>query len=85
MIDIAKDWWFDGDYSECYYAWGHINKRAFAEWVWSEESPQGSQPNVKDVEHAWAVGKDDERFIIVKRKWGLLLPDGAKPITRYRP
>ena len=81
----TRFWWFDGDYSECYYAWSHVDKRQFAAWVQSEEDSYGEPVRARDVEHVWAIDGDDGRFKIVKRMWGLFVPSEAKPITRYQP
>ena len=65
-MSARRDWWFDGDLSECYYAWGHVDRTLFAGWVQSEEDP-GSDPVLpQNVEHLWATDGDDGRFHIVK-------------------
>ena len=80
MTEYLSDWWSDGDYSECYYAWGHVDKVRFAQWVFGEQDPGGDWILPASVEHLWAVVRDDERFSIVSAG----TPD-SKPITRYRP
>ncbi len=82
LAGLDDDWWFDGDYSECYYAWGHVDKDAFGDWVTAQEKENGNNTLVRneDVEHLWALELDEERFTFVAAD-----SKGAKPITRYRP
>lgn len=76
------DRWFDGDYSECYYAWDHVNKTEFILWVWKQDKDYGC-PTEEEVEYLWARmdPNDSEKFKIVEYD---LLRD-TLPITRFRP
>ena len=76
------DWWFDGDYSECYYAWGHVDKSEFADWVGNQEYPDVPvMVGAEYVEHIWARETEGDQF-----ETSLVdLGDGWKPMTRYQP
>lgn len=71
--------WFDGDLSECYYSWGHVNKTDFCLWIWKEDPDYGC-PGEMEIEYLWAKELDEERFSIVPKS-----VIGAKPISRFRP
>ena len=77
MMTAKHHWWFDGDCSECYYAWGHVPKVEFA--VWIEEEDEGPVL-VENIEYLWAADIDGERFEFVDAG-----TTGATPITRYKP
>jgi len=74
------DAWFDGDYSECYYVWGHVSKDEFGDWITIQEKENGNDTLVcnSDIEYLWVEEVDEERFNIVPEG----TPD-AIPITRY--
>lgn len=83
------DWWFDGDFSECYYAPGHVSKLLFAVWVNEQEEQAGEElVMAKDVEHIYALELNAERFIDIAHPPADLYEDikaRIKPMTRYRP
>ena len=75
-----KDWWFDGDYSECYYAWNeHANEEEFAKWIFAQEDGVESILE-SDIEYLWVEEITNVHFKIVPEG-----TPGAIPITRYRP
>jgi hypothetical protein len=79
---MRDNWWFDGEASECYYAWGeHANKEEFIDFVISEElAGNDIAPEIapEDIEYLWAKELDSEMFEIVPED-----TPGAVPVTRY--
>lgn len=83
-----SEWWFDGDYSECYYAPGHVSKILFAVWVNNQEEQEGcDRVMAKDVEHIWVLETSPERFVPFCPKGDEYedIKERIKPMTRYRP
>jgi hypothetical protein len=79
-MNNQNEWWFDGEYSECYFAWGHAPKVEFACWVETQEDESSTPVLVECIEHLWAADINEERFEMVSQD-----TFGAKPITRFRP
>ncbi len=71
------NWWFDGDYSDCYYALGHVSRMRFACWI---ETQQEEKILMADIEYLWAVDTGLETFRVAQQ-----YEAGAYPISRYDP
>ena len=82
------DWWFDGDYGECYWAPGHVSKIIFAVWVSEQPEQEGCCPvQAKDIEHVWVINVSPECFMPYKPSGDEYEDIKARiePMTRYKP
>lgn len=73
--------WFDGDYSDDFFGWGHWEPEKFIAAIAKEYPGEDdySEYRLDDVQHLYAKTIDDECFEFVEAT-----VEGAHPITRFR-
>ena len=80
---MERDWFFDGDYSESYFAMNeHADKEEFAKWIEEQEKEYGYDDIIVDrseIEYYYAKEINEEKFEKAEKD-----DEGAFPITRYK-
>ena len=55
------EFWFDGDFSEAYYAWGHVDREEFHRLM-AEDAEESKDIPLDAIEYRMAYPIDEERF-----------------------